>query len=286
MSVNRLILLALILGGLILFFVQNWSIFPSISIVLLGMRVRTLPLAAWILFSLLAGAATSLLINSLLQLSGYISQARNSRQYSETRYSRYKNTSTDFKEGRNSRYTDSPPQRKPFADNSGEYRNYVDNREYDDEDSWENPRDADDWGFKEDRSNSSTQNNPDTGKFENHQPSRSKRTKDKESDWETEPELDPELDLELDLEPELDPEPENPRNSSSDSDTSYGYKQPQTPRNSVKKSIYDADYRVIDPPLESSNVFQDENQSNNSEDDWSFLEDDDFEVDKNSPSST
>jgi len=66
MDVIRLIILILLLGGLTLFLVQNFS--PALPLVFFGMRTQPLPLALWILCSILAGASTSILINGLSKL--------------------------------------------------------------------------------------------------------------------------------------------------------------------------------------------------------------------------
>jgi hypothetical protein len=69
MPVNRLILLFVVLGGLTLLLVQNLS--PALPLVFLGARTIPLPLALWILFSTAAGAATTVLISSLLSFINY-----------------------------------------------------------------------------------------------------------------------------------------------------------------------------------------------------------------------
>ncbi|RUR72267.1 LapA family protein [Chlorogloeopsis fritschii PCC 9212] len=69
MAIFRLILLVALLGGLALLLAQNWS--PVLPLVFLGMQTKALPLAMWILFSTAAGAATSLAISILFQLSSY-----------------------------------------------------------------------------------------------------------------------------------------------------------------------------------------------------------------------
>lgn len=74
----RIILLLVILGGLTLLLVQNWS--PVLPLVFLGVATPALPLAVWILFSLAAGASTSLAIASLLQLTTFLSQPKSSSQ--------------------------------------------------------------------------------------------------------------------------------------------------------------------------------------------------------------
>lgn len=78
MAVIRLTLLVGVLGGLTLLLVQNWS--PVLSLVFLGMRTQPLPLAIWILFSIAAGAGTSILISILFKLSNYfVEQPRQTR---------------------------------------------------------------------------------------------------------------------------------------------------------------------------------------------------------------
>lgn len=73
MPVIRLILLLLVLGGLTLLLVQNWS--PVIPLVFLGMKTQPIPLAIWILFSLVAGGLTALLITGLFNLSSYFARS-------------------------------------------------------------------------------------------------------------------------------------------------------------------------------------------------------------------
>ncbi|WP_009632779.1 hypothetical protein [Synechocystis sp. PCC 7509] len=65
----QIILLLAILGGLALLLVQNWS--PVIPLVFLGLTTPALPLAVWILISLVAGAGTSIAIASLFNLANY-----------------------------------------------------------------------------------------------------------------------------------------------------------------------------------------------------------------------
>lgn len=74
----RTILLLVILGGLTLLLVQNWA--PVLPLVFLGVATPPLPLAVWILFSLGAGASTSLAIASLLQVANYFTQPKSSSQ--------------------------------------------------------------------------------------------------------------------------------------------------------------------------------------------------------------
>lgn len=69
MSLIRILLLLLVLAGLTLLLAQNWS--PVLLLVFLGRRTVALPLAMWILLSLVAGVLTNALIASLFGLSNY-----------------------------------------------------------------------------------------------------------------------------------------------------------------------------------------------------------------------
>jgi hypothetical protein len=69
MAVIRLIILITVLGGLTLLLAQNFS--PALPLIFLGVRTPPFPLAMWILFSVVAGAATSLFVSSLFGLSSY-----------------------------------------------------------------------------------------------------------------------------------------------------------------------------------------------------------------------
>lgn len=70
MAVIRLILLVIATLGLIILLVQNLS--PSLPLVFLGMRTQSLPLALWILFSIIAGMITSVIIISLMKFTTYL----------------------------------------------------------------------------------------------------------------------------------------------------------------------------------------------------------------------
>ena len=69
MALIRLIILVMLLGGLALLIAQNFS--PTLPLIFLGVRTQPFPLAMWILFSVVAGAVTSLFVGSLFSLSSY-----------------------------------------------------------------------------------------------------------------------------------------------------------------------------------------------------------------------
>jgi len=63
MSMIRPLLPLLILGGLGLFAWQNWS--PSLPLVFLGRRTQELPLAFWLVLAVVAGALTMVVLSAL-----------------------------------------------------------------------------------------------------------------------------------------------------------------------------------------------------------------------------
>ncbi|CEJ44724.1 LapA family protein [Umezakia ovalisporum] len=135
MAVIRVILLSAVLGVLTLLLVQNWS--PVLSLVFLGMVTLPLPLAMWIFFSTAAGAFTSLLITTLVKVSGYFGGQQRQRPFKSA------GTSPPTK----ARYREEPqPQTyKPFS--SASKTDSADSSAFDD---WEtNDSRNDDWDFDE-----------------------------------------------------------------------------------------------------------------------------------------
>jgi hypothetical protein len=129
MSVIRLILLVVILGGITLLLTQNWS--PVISLVFLGMRTQPLPLAMWMLLATTAGALTSLFITSLMTVSTYfVTEQSQTRPKSAAR----PRTKTTYKQ----KPTPEPP---PV--------NKTENRSSDTFDDWNTNNQDDDWNFDE-----------------------------------------------------------------------------------------------------------------------------------------
>jgi uncharacterized integral membrane protein len=201
MNLFRSIILFTLLGGLIIFLVQNLS--PSLPLVFLGMRSKQLPLGLWILFSLTAGIITSLVITTLLKFT----------------------TFTNIQASQNK----STPTRQPSVKNARTSNNFTPsvNEDDDDFDDWENSDDDEEWDIRDNYRTSS------------------KTSRDQ------------------------------PRSSSV---YSYSSQSPENTAVGKTEIIYDANYRVIIPPVEER--INDIN--NQDEDDWSFFEDDendDFEDD-------
>ena len=78
MAIARLFLPLLILVGLALFALQNWS--PVLPIVVAGIPTQALPLAIWMLAAIAAGAATTVAVSSLLSLSRFTAVRRSNKQ--------------------------------------------------------------------------------------------------------------------------------------------------------------------------------------------------------------
>ena len=248
MSVNRLILLVVVLGGLILFIAQNWSVVPPLPLVFLGIQTQPLPLSVWILVSTVAGAISYELVGSLLRLPNFreCQETFKSSSIPKTKTSTHtysQRNSSAQAESRRERSSSPPP--KSATKNQPQ--------EYDDYDDWDNAGDVDDWDFEDEREHVSSPDR-ETGVRDNSTPRSNREAK-----------------------------------STYDSDSSYSYnsREPQNSAVGKTESIYDADYRVIASPYQSSsyqspstNQFDDDREE---DDDWDFLEDDDFEVEDKRP---
>lgn len=96
MPALNLVLLLAILGGLTLFAWQNWS--PSLSLVFLGSPSPPLPLAVWILLGLTAGVMTGLSIAASFRWYSYLEARSLRRRPRYDRESAYPAGSRDWKE--------------------------------------------------------------------------------------------------------------------------------------------------------------------------------------------
>jgi hypothetical protein len=135
MAVIRLFILVAVLGGLTLLLAQNFS--PALPLVFLGTQTQAFPLAMWILFSIVAGAATSLCVSSLFGFAGYF--ARERPKSSSARASSYRqqdNTS-----------------RRAQSTQSSEYNNTTSPAE-----DWDLDNQSEDWDFEEMQSKSKIPN--------------------------------------------------------------------------------------------------------------------------------
>ncbi len=125
MAVIRLIILVAVLGGLTLLLAQNLS--PALPLVFLGAKTQPFPLAIWLLFSTVAGATTSLIVNSLFGFTGYFTQPKQKYQASSR--------ATDRKE----------TPRRTQANQNTQYKNTVTEAQND----WDLDSASEDWDFED-----------------------------------------------------------------------------------------------------------------------------------------
>ncbi|PMB43812.1 hypothetical protein CEN47_00070 [Fischerella thermalis CCMEE 5319] len=130
MALFRLILLVATMGGLALLLVQNWS--PILPLVFFGMQSQPLPLAIWILFSIAAGAATSLLISGLFQLS-YLAGPQRPKPFA----SKSRRTSVSGSRSSQEKYADSYTSPPPSAAKTSSQSNPDDDWDIDNSESWD-----------------------------------------------------------------------------------------------------------------------------------------------------
>lgn len=256
MAIARLLLPLLILLGLALFALQNWS--PVLPIVVAGLPTQALPLAIWMLAAIAAGAATTVAVSSLLSLSRFTAVRRSNKQRppapapsrpatesrpwvaawtkrNEARANPPSSSNTRIQEDWENRQTreewddweeDSPPSSPRSASRSSETQFQAHDRSDEDWDNWD--------GYTEADRVSGTPRPPVRTEFEVKQA------------------------------------PVAPKKSGSIYSMSYDKADTEPPR---PNEVYDADYRVIVPPFspEPAQAPQPE------EEDWGFDDDDIFE---------
>jgi hypothetical protein len=134
MAVIRLILLVGIVLVLTLLLVQNFS--PALPLVFLGVRSQPLPLAMWILLSVIAGGMTSLLVSSLNELANNLGGASKQTPPQSTVSSSPRTSSSRQPAETTSRSTSSPESQE-----KSKYRSNA-------EDDW-NLEASEDWEFEQ-----------------------------------------------------------------------------------------------------------------------------------------
>ncbi len=274
MSAIRIVPVLLILGGLVLFALQNMS--PALPLVILGTATQPLPLALWIGGAIASGAATTLLISAL---SGLGRPARRApSRPAATRFSGNSGSAprNPFARGGNA---SSKTSGSTSGSTSGATRL---------QDDWETRGQKEEWDdWKEPQTRSAPSNFvPPSGSFNdpgfrNPQPEIRDRTDDDWRNW------DGYEDSRRDGSNPPDPEPRVPRRTDfevkrnpatryqSGSVYSYGYNQPKNPdfedtdprREAPERpGVYDAEYRVITPPYNPPEV------ASIPQDDWQAVE--------------
>ncbi len=257
MSGNRLFFLIVVLGGitlLTLFIMQNWSVIPPLSLVFLGLQTQPLPLSIWILISTVAGAIAYEVVGILLKLQNF---HESQETFTSSNYRKTKTSTHNYSQRYSSGQTESRYERGSAPPPKNTTRSQT--PEYDDYDDWENAGEVDDWNFEDEREEASNYYR-DTEVRDANPPPNYRATNDRATNNRA------------------------TKSSDDDSDSSYSYNSRESKNSGVGKteSIYDADYRVITSPYKSSST-NEFDEKEHEDDEWDFLEDDDFEVEDKRP---
>ncbi|MBD2089405.1 hypothetical protein H6F67_06015 [Microcoleus sp. FACHB-1515] len=78
MSSLRSLLLLVIVCGLVLFVIQNWT--PALPLVILGVPTQAIPLAFWMMGAIAAGAITTIAISALFRITAFTAAPRPSKR--------------------------------------------------------------------------------------------------------------------------------------------------------------------------------------------------------------
>jgi uncharacterized integral membrane protein len=256
----RNLILLIILGVLTAMVVQNLS--PSLSLVFLGARSRSLPLSLWIFLSFLLGIITAFTIARLFQLSNYLTEKeREDKPVAHNIGQERKNQSTRIQTPRETVYQSSftnPQESSPKTQTETKTTSATKVSPVSSSDQEE-----DDWSENE----SSAKSSP------------------IDDNWETEEPLTPSTPKTNINQPLKDYEvKQEPKTKSwSGSNYSFGYRDGKNSGVGKSESVYDADYRVIippfrQPPLRENDETSDSLKGNNDED-WGL----DFDDDEDKP---
>lgn len=275
----RPVFLLVIVVGLTIFALQNVE--PALSLVFLGVRSPQAPLSIWILLSMAAGVVTSLLISGLLGFSNYLSQPRGRTD----RNSGGRNT---FAQDNRTPYSPPPPPRKQDIDPDRETQPASGYRT-----EYGTPAGYSARTFQQETPNPAGAKDDDrAGTY---------AAADDEDDWVSdgsksgsqEGEDDWGDDRDFPAGPPVnDVAGANPRNYEANQEPkskswagsvySYGYRDPNQSGVGQTESVYDAEYRVLVPPIDPIPKPANEapkNPSAETEDDWGLDEDDVFDED-------
>ena len=204
-----LIVLIVVIGGLALFALQNWS--PSLQLTFLGLKSRPLPISIWIIGALIAGVVTYLFIYGLFELSNYLFKQSLQSPRATSRTLQHQALSRESRD----RYSQSEE-----ISNSQSSFNLNKDSELREEDE-----NIDDWKQETPRISNSWDSSRKEQDIEDTQKSVSQDSTEKNYEVEQEPKTE----------------------SCSGSVYSYGYREPSGSGVSQTESVYDADYRVITP---------------------------------------
>lgn len=265
----RVFILLAILAGLVLFTVQNMA---PVSLVILGVPTLAFPLAFWVLGAIGAGVLTTIAMAGLIEFTRLRNRpAAQPRRPISDRFS-------GFRTGGWSAAAPESARSNPRQSNRSE--------DWDSEGAWE------DWDEPAPRSN------PPQTPSVSQTPTRDRNDARSDRGYDDAPRRQPPPDAEpipyrdpprTDFEAEQEPI----SRSQSGSVYSYSYRPPaeppaEKPPVSRSNSIYDAEFRVIMPPHRSeADTPQPQPppaapsiNSDNSDDEWDFVEDDDSDWDR------
>jgi uncharacterized integral membrane protein len=266
---TRIVLVLLIIGGLVLFALQNWS--PPIALVILGFRTLALPLGVWVLGAIGAGALTTAVIAGLTRLS------RPATRREAPRAAKRPAATAGFSwnpAAKSSNPTAGSSTRTVFGGNTEARRS----------DDWDSSAGQDDWEDWEDWEESSPR--------DRHSASPKGRDREDEdwANWEgyeadrgtrqrtSEPVRPPRTDFEKRQEPL--------NRQQSGSSYSYSYRQDsdregtrenirdREPEPKKQDQVYDAEYRVLVPPYTPETQSQPPKVDTHDDEDWGLDEDD------------
>ena len=204
-----LIVLIVVIGGLALFALQNWS--PSLQLTFLGLKSRPLPISIWIIGALIAGVVTYLFIYGLFELSNYLFKQNLQSPRATSRTLQHQALSRESRD----RYSQSEE-----ISNSQSSFNLNKDSELREEDE-----NIDDWKQETPRISNSWDSSRKEQDIEDTQKSVSQDSTEKNYEVEQEPKTE----------------------SCPSSVYSYGYRSPSGSGVAQTESVYDADYRVITP---------------------------------------
>ncbi len=315
----KLAVVLLVIAGLILFGLQNWS--PAVPLIIFGGETIALPMALWLLGAITAGALTTVVIHILFGISTSLAPARRPR--TATRPS----TAFDL----NSEFEPEPPDRgggwntpwarvatpdpnddipRPVTVDGGNVasgQDWSSRPNYDDWSSWGQPvevprpeddlpniktpardRQDDDWANWDGYEDLTLDPNrdavdPEREIFRDRPPVR--------SSWEEEandlrdfddPDFDWEEPSDRPVQTDYEVQREPTTRFQSGSLYSYSYRDPSDSSVGKTESIYDADYQVIIPPTRSLDEIDQEYESQDDED-WDVDDEDGSDTDRPSP---
>ena len=264
MPVARLIILLLLLLGVALLTLQNWS--PALPLVFWGMETQPLPLGVWVAIAIATGALTNFFITGLLQLanafSPNIQSPRTAAEHPTAdrtvvqSATRTKIQTPDYETASTGQFSQTVPQEAANFSSAGSQtaaNAAAANFDADNPNPWQpaaNQFQVDDRKF--DDRKQEIESTPDESDWSDWEEEFEPAVEDTDwPDWEEEPEP-------ADRSPSRRPvdrtsqnyeKPQTPRTTSRSGSTySYSYRDSSKSGAGSRESVYDAEYRVIIPP--------------------------------------